>query len=108
MVTAAAMLIGLFAGLLVGRGRAPRRRPGFLMAGCGLLAVLIGILALEAFALGNALLAGVAATLGATAYAASVWKRRIPDPEISWAGWAWRELIHPRYVREQFEQVGRR
>jgi hypothetical protein len=108
MMTAAAILVGLFAGLVVGRGRAPRRRLGLLVAGFGLLALLIGILALEDFALGNALLAGVAATLGATAHAASVWKRRIPDPEISWAGWAWRELVHPRYVREQFKEVGKR
>ncbi|NQX14998.1 hypothetical protein [Rathayibacter sp. VKM Ac-2857] len=66
------------------------------------------MLAANSFALGNALLAGAATGLGAAAYAASVWKRRIPDPEISWAGWAWRELVHPRWVRNQFEQVGRR
>lgn len=107
-MTAAALVVGLLAGLLIGGGRAPRRQPGLLAAGVLVLAVLLALLAANSSALGNALLAGAATSLAATAYAASVWKRRIPDREVSWAGWAWRELVHPRWVRERFEQVGER
>ncbi|WP_133960496.1 hypothetical protein [Rathayibacter sp. PhB151] len=107
-MTVVALVGGLLAGPLIGGGRAPRRRPGLLAAGVLVLAVLLAMLGANSVALGNALLAGTATTLAATAYAASVWKRRIPDPEVSWAGWAWRELVHPRWVRERFERVGGR
>jgi hypothetical protein len=107
-VTVVALVGGLLAGLLIGGGRAPRRRPGLLTAGVLVLTVLLVLLAANSFALGNALLTGAATSLGATSYAATVWKRWIPDPEVSWAGWAWRELVHARYVRERFERVGER
>ncbi|NQX04231.1 hypothetical protein HQQ82_05385 [Rathayibacter sp. VKM Ac-2856] len=106
VVTRAALVGGLAAGLLLGRGRAPRRRAGSLVAGVALLAVIIGAVALHASALGDAVLARAAAILGSTAYAATVWSSLIPDPEVSWFGWAWRELLRPRYVRAQFERVG--
>lgn len=105
MITTAAIVGGLVAGLLIGKGRAPRRQTAFLVAGLLVLAALLGLLALDQFVLLNALLACVAAVAGATGYAASVWKRQMPDLEISWGGWAWRELLHPRYVREQFQQL---
>ncbi|MCJ1699387.1 hypothetical protein MT356_06615 [Rathayibacter festucae] len=107
-MTVAALVGGLLAGLLIGGGRAPRRRPGLLAGGVLALAVLLALVAASSSALGNALLAGAATSLGATAYAATVWKRWIPDLEVSWAGWAWRELVHARYVRERFERAGER
>ena len=98
----AALVGGLVAGLLLGRGRAPRRRRGVLAAGCTLLAVGVGVVALNGSTLGDAVLVGAVAILGSTAYAATVWSTLIPDPEVPWFGWARREILRPRYVRAQF------
>ena len=105
-VVTTALVGGLVAGLLLGRGRAPRRRRGVLAAGCTLLAVGVGVVALNGSTLGDAVLVGAVAILGSTAYAATVWSTLIPDPEVPWFGWARREILRPRYVRAQFERVG--
>jgi hypothetical protein len=105
MTTTAAVVGGLLVGLLLGRGRAPRFRWAPFLLATAALAVLILSLAVQPGAFLNGAVAGVSALIGSALWEAIVWKRRMPELDITLGGWMWRASLRPRYVQDLCRQV---
>ncbi|WP_018134316.1 hypothetical protein [Acaricomes phytoseiuli] len=99
------IVVGICIGVILATGRVPKIRWVPLIAAGVLLAVAIfGFQNLRLVSTGEALLLLLSILISMVLYSGVLWDRQKLDPQVTYWGWAWRELIHPGYARALYRE----